>query len=362
MYHQSAFLAAGVPVFEIRAGGGHDEHARRDRAARPRRSRRRSPTSPRVLMRGHGAVVIADSIPNVVGRSIYLDLNARIQAQAIALGGKITYIDPEEARKYAASDNYSRAWELWKRKASGSGRRSVRLQPTDSDADICYTSGRELAALIRARKISAREVMAAHLERINRLNPTLNAIVAKLDDDECLALADEADRSSREATTVGPAARPAVGVQGSRRRRRLSLHIRIADLQGPHAGGGQPARRAAAPRGRRSDRQDERAGVRHGLAHVQQRLRHDGQSVRRDEDAPAARAAAPARRSRPGCCRSPTAATSADPCAIRPTSTTSSRCGRRPASRRRRATRRRSGSTSKGRWPGPWTTSRFCSA
>jgi len=40
-----------------------------------------------------------------------------VQAQAIALGGPITYIDPEEARKYAASDNYSRAWELWKKKA-----------------------------------------------------------------------------------------------------------------------------------------------------------------------------------------------------------------------------------------------------
>jgi HCOMODA/2-hydroxy-3-carboxy-muconic semialdehyde decarboxylase len=77
---------------------------------------------PAVLMRGHGAVVIADSILNVVGRSIYLDLNARIQAQAIALGGRITYIDPEEAKKYAASDNYSRAWELWKRKAAGPGR------------------------------------------------------------------------------------------------------------------------------------------------------------------------------------------------------------------------------------------------
>ena len=50
-------------------------------------------------MRGHGAVVTADSILNVVGRSIYLDLNARIQAQAIALGGKITYIDPEEAQE-----------------------------------------------------------------------------------------------------------------------------------------------------------------------------------------------------------------------------------------------------------------------
>src|SRR5262249_40706504 len=70
--------------------------------------------------------------------------------------------------------------------------------------DICFTSGRELAALIRTRKLSAREVMAAHLVRINRLNPTLNAIVAKLDDDECLALADEADTRLARGDEVGP--------------------------------------------------------------------------------------------------------------------------------------------------------------
>jgi|SRR4051812_9442736 amidase len=70
--------------------------------------------------------------------------------------------------------------------------------------DICDDSGRELAALIRAGKISAREVMTAHLARINRFNGTLNAIVAKLDDDECLALADEADRRSAAGGAIGP--------------------------------------------------------------------------------------------------------------------------------------------------------------
>jgi amidase len=70
--------------------------------------------------------------------------------------------------------------------------------------DICYTSARELVARIRNREISAREVMTAHLARINRFNPTLNAIVAKLDDDECLALADEADRRSARGEAVGP--------------------------------------------------------------------------------------------------------------------------------------------------------------
>jgi amidase len=71
-------------------------------------------------------------------------------------------------------------------------------------ADLCFTGGRELASLIRARKISAREVMAAHLDRINRLNSTLNAIVARLDDDQCLALAGDADRRLARGDDVGP--------------------------------------------------------------------------------------------------------------------------------------------------------------
>ena len=109
MYHQSAYLAAGVPVFEIRQAGGMTNMLV-ETASLGRALAKSLADKPAVLMRGHGAVVTADSILNVVGRSIYLDLNARIQAQAIALGGKITYIDPEEAKKYAASDNYSRAW------------------------------------------------------------------------------------------------------------------------------------------------------------------------------------------------------------------------------------------------------------
>ncbi|HUK33624.1 MAG TPA: class II aldolase/adducin family protein [Vicinamibacterales bacterium] len=116
MYHQSAFLAAGVPVFEIRDAAGMTNMLI-ETPALGRALAKTLADKPAVLMRGHGAVVVADTIPNVVGRSIYLDLNARIQIQAIALGGPITEISAEEARKYAASDNYSRAWELWKKKA-----------------------------------------------------------------------------------------------------------------------------------------------------------------------------------------------------------------------------------------------------
>jgi len=63
---------------------------------------------------------------------------------------------------------------------------------------------RDLAALIRTRRLSAREVMDAHLDQINRINPTINAIVARLDDDRCLALADEADARASRGDAIGP--------------------------------------------------------------------------------------------------------------------------------------------------------------
>jgi len=52
--------------------------------------------------------------------------------------------------------------------------------------------------------LSAREVMAAHLQRINRVNPKVNAIVAKLDDQQCLALADAADQRTARKEQLGP--------------------------------------------------------------------------------------------------------------------------------------------------------------
>jgi len=73
----------------------------------------------------------------------------------------------------------------------------------DHDA-ICFLGARELARLVAAREVSSREVMAAYLDRIGRFNPTLNAIVSRLPDERCLALAEEADRALARRGRVGP--------------------------------------------------------------------------------------------------------------------------------------------------------------
>lgn len=70
--------------------------------------------------------------------------------------------------------------------------------------DVNFASARDLARQIRTRTVSAREVMTACLAQINRFNPDLNAIVAKLDDEACLALADKADKALTNGGPIGP--------------------------------------------------------------------------------------------------------------------------------------------------------------
>ena len=101
-----------------------------------------------------------------------------------------------------------------------------------------FMSARELAGLIRTREISARDVRLAHLEQINRMNPHVNAIVSKLPDDACLALADEADRRLARGDDVGPLHglpiafkdnQPAIGFPWTRGSRMFAQDLPAAD-------------------------------------------------------------------------------------------------------------------------------------
>jgi HCOMODA/2-hydroxy-3-carboxy-muconic semialdehyde decarboxylase len=120
LYHMAAFLWEGVPVFEIREVAGMTDMLIRSPAL-GRALAQTLGNKAAALLRGHGAVVVGSSLPAVVGRSIYMEMNAKLQAQAMTLDKQITYLDPEEGRKADPGD-YQRAWELWKRKAMASQR------------------------------------------------------------------------------------------------------------------------------------------------------------------------------------------------------------------------------------------------
>lgn len=118
IFQGAAFVAEGVPVFEIREAGGMTDMLVRDQTLGHALAKTLGGKHA-LLMRGHGAVVVAPSLQLVVRRSINLENNAKLQGQAIALGGKITYLDPEEARRVMAREDagLERSWELWKRNA-----------------------------------------------------------------------------------------------------------------------------------------------------------------------------------------------------------------------------------------------------
>jgi len=70
-------------------------------------------------------------------------------------------------------------------------------------SELWRKSAVELAAMIRDREVSSREVLQAHLDRVEAVNPHLNAIVRLLPD-QALAAADAADRAVAEGARLGP--------------------------------------------------------------------------------------------------------------------------------------------------------------
>jgi Ribulose-5-phosphate 4-epimerase and related epimerases and aldolases len=114
-YHNAAFLAAGVPVFDIRERFGATDivissaekgaalaEALGDKAV--------------LLLRAHGFVAVAPTLQSAVFRAIFTEVSARVQLQAAVLGGSIAALDEEEGRKADAINlaTVGRSWELWK--------------------------------------------------------------------------------------------------------------------------------------------------------------------------------------------------------------------------------------------------------
>lgn len=118
IFHMAAFLGTNVPVYEMREKSGMTDLLIRT----PEHGSALAQAlgmHEAALMRGHGAVVVGPSLRVVTGRAFYMMVNAKLQTQALLLGGKVTYLDPEEARKAAPQDGYERAWEDWSQKVTG---------------------------------------------------------------------------------------------------------------------------------------------------------------------------------------------------------------------------------------------------
>ena len=75
-------------------------------------------------------------------------------------------------------------------------------QPGKAPDDLCFLNAVELVSLMRRKRVSAREVMAAHLAQIERVNPKVNAIVT-LVAERAMADAARADESLARGNAVG---------------------------------------------------------------------------------------------------------------------------------------------------------------
>src|SRR5277367_3145641 len=77
------------------------------------------------------------------------------------------------------------------------------LQAEAGTSPLCFMSAAEMAQLIRAKKLSAREALAEHLKQIDRVNPKVNAIVTLIAD-QATAAAARADEMQARGETLGP--------------------------------------------------------------------------------------------------------------------------------------------------------------
>jgi ribulose-5-phosphate 4-epimerase/fuculose-1-phosphate aldolase len=123
IYHMASFLWSGVPVFEIRDQNSDNDLLIRDIPLGKALAHSLGKCTC-VLMRGHGMTVVGDSVAEAVFRSIYTEMNARLQMQAGQLEGPISFLSEQEGRRSTASNRSTleRPWELWKKAAAAKGR------------------------------------------------------------------------------------------------------------------------------------------------------------------------------------------------------------------------------------------------
>lgn len=116
-YHNAAFLAAGVPVFDIRDRFGSTDivisTAEKGAALADALGDKHV-----LLLRAHGFVAVAPTLESAVFRAIFTEVSARVQLQAATLGGEMAALDEEEGRKADAINlaTVGRSWELWKKR------------------------------------------------------------------------------------------------------------------------------------------------------------------------------------------------------------------------------------------------------
>jgi HCOMODA/2-hydroxy-3-carboxy-muconic semialdehyde decarboxylase len=125
MIHTGSFINDGVPIFDVRQFGGTADDMLIRNPALGKALAQALGNKTALILFGHGVAVTGPTLPTVVSNAYFLNMNARVQEQAIQLGGTVKYLErepgarpvPDTSPAGAAANN--RAWEYWKRQVSG---------------------------------------------------------------------------------------------------------------------------------------------------------------------------------------------------------------------------------------------------
>ena len=122
MFHNAAFIAAGVPEFDIRDKFGATNMLCGDIPKAAALAATLSDKSV-VFMRAHGVVACGSSLQLAVFRAVYTEINARIQHWTMALpaSGPPAALDAEEGRLADVVNDTAamRAWDFWRGQVRG---------------------------------------------------------------------------------------------------------------------------------------------------------------------------------------------------------------------------------------------------
>ncbi|MFI5268270.1 MAG: class II aldolase/adducin family protein [Chloroflexota bacterium] len=118
IFHMAGGIGNDVPVWDIADEFGHGTDLLVCNVAMGRSLARALGARPVALMRGHGSVVTATSVPNVVSVAFYMEQNARLATLAEIMGkGDVHYLSDAEARATGQvqllPNSAGRAWEAW---------------------------------------------------------------------------------------------------------------------------------------------------------------------------------------------------------------------------------------------------------
>lgn len=125
LFHAAARIGSHVPVWDIAENFGEETNLLVTDLAKGRDLVRTLGLARMVLMRGHGTTVVAGTLHDAVLTSIFAQVNARLQMQAMAMGsvqflhpGEVGSAGNFEGKKQSSRD---RQWEYYRQRAGCDG-------------------------------------------------------------------------------------------------------------------------------------------------------------------------------------------------------------------------------------------------